>query len=134
MIPQATTVAIQEAIYMQDIEALKTYLNKLPLQSVSYYDTMGENFYHGLILGLCAMLDNHYHVSSNREAENGRYDIALFPKQKNLPGIIIELKVQKNCSLEALEELAKDALDHINVRKYDEQMKGKNILKILNLI
>ena len=43
------------------------------------------------------MLDNRYEVTSNREAGEGRYDICLIPRQKRLPGILIELKACKDC-------------------------------------
>ena len=80
------------AYYSEDLRELKEQLGKLLQQSVSYYDTAGENFYHGLVLGLCAMLDNRYYITSNRESGKGRYDIQLLPKQKlalknQFPGI-----------------------------------------------
>lgn len=131
ILPEATAIAIREAIYLEDTELLKCHLNKLLLQSVSYFDTIGENFYHGLMLGLCAMFDNRYLVDSNRESGEGRYDIALFPKDQKLPGIIIELKAQKNCGREELKDLAKEALNQINVRKYDTRMKEQNVFCVL---
>lgn len=129
--PEATAVAIREAIYLEDIDLLKRHLNKLLMQSVSYFDTIGENFYHGLMLGLCAMFDNRYLVDSNRESGEGRYDIALFPKDKKLPGIIIELKAQKNCASDELKVLAKEALEQINVRKYDTRMREQEVRQVL---
>ena len=131
ILPEATAIAIREAIYLEDTELLKGLLNKLLLQSVSYFDTIGENFYHGLMLGLCAVFDNRYFVDSNREAGEGRYDIALFPKDQKLPGIIIELKAQKNCDTDELKLLAKEALQQINVRKYDTRMREQNISCVL---
>lgn len=66
-----------------------------------------------------------------REAGEGRYDIALFPKEEKLSGIIIELKVQKNCDAEELQALAQDALQQINVREYDVQMREQKISRVL---
>lgn len=97
-IPQATSVSIQEAIFSNDADRLQKYLHKLLMQSASCYDTVGENFYHGLVLGLCAMLDKHYYVTSNRESGEGRYDIQLMPRDDRRPGVLIELKAEKNCS------------------------------------
>lgn len=37
-----------------------------------------------------------------QESGNGRYDIALIPKENRLPGIVMELKAQKNCTPEEL--------------------------------
>ena len=122
IIPSSTAIAIQEAIYAGNSAALQKQLHKLLLQSASYHDTTHENFYHGLVLGLCAMFDNRYDVTSNRESGEGRYDIQLFPLRKNLPGILIELKAAKGCSDTALDELAQNALQQINDRKYDTEM------------
>ena len=131
ILPEATAIAIREAIYLEDTELLKRCLSKLLLQSVSYFDAIGENFYHGLMLGLCAVFDNRYLVDSNRESGEGRYDIALYPKDDKLPGIIIELKAQKNCDADELKLLAIEALNQINVRKYDTRMREQNVSCVL---
>ena len=131
ILPEATAIAIREAIYLEDTELLKRCLSKLLLQSVSYFDAIGENFYHGLMLGLCAVFDNRYLVDSNRESGEGRYDIALYPKDDKLPGIIIELKAQKNCDADELKLLAIEALHQINVRKYDTRMREQNVSCVL---
>ena len=129
IIPQATAVSIQESLYVGNISLLQKHLARLLIQSVSCYDTIGENFYHGLVLGLCAMMDNYYYVSLNREPGEGRYDIQLMPKKAAFPGIIIELKAQKNSS--NLKALSEDALRQINDKKYDTELKEKGIDKIL---
>ena len=46
--------------------------------------TQGRSFYHGLILGLIALMDNQYKIKSNRESREGRYDISLIPRGKNI--------------------------------------------------
>lgn len=131
LIPQATAIAIQEAIYSGDGERLQEQLGKLLIQSVSCYDTAGENFYHGLVLGLCAMLDNRYIIASNRESGEGRYDISLCPKDGKMPGIIIELKADKGADTAALKELANIALKQITDKKYDTEMQAKGVKKII---
>ena len=131
IIPQATAIAIQEAIYSGDGESLQEQLGKLLIQSVSCYDTAGENFYHGLVLGLCAMLDNRYIITSNRESGEGRYDISLYPKDSKMPGIIIELKAEKDADEKELKELAKVALKQIIDKKYDTEMQTKGIKTII---
>ena len=131
IIPQATAIAIQEAIYSGNGEILQEQLGKLLIQSVSCYDTAGENFYHGLVLGLCAMLDNRYIITSNRESGEGRYDISLCPKDNKMPGIIIELKAEKDADEKELKELAKAALKQIIDKKYDTEMQTKGIKTII---
>ena len=131
IIPQATAIAIQEAIYSGNGESLQEQLGKLLIQSVSCYDTVGENFYHGLVLGLCAMLDNRYIITSNRESGEGRYDISLSPKDSKMPGIIIELKAEKDADEKELKELAKAALKQIIDKKYDTEMQTKGVRTII---
>ena len=127
IIPQSTAISIQEAIYSGNSTALQNLLQKLLLESVSNFDTAHENFYHGLVLGLCVILDNRYEITSNRESGTGRYDIALTPKIGNLPGILIELKAAKDVSAEQLRQLAQEALTQIEEKQYDTVMKARNI-------
>ena len=61
-------------------------------------------------------------VTSNRESGDGRYDIQLKPTQKGLPGILIELKAEKNCSDEKLKKLSETALQQINDKKYETEL------------
>ena len=81
MIPQPTAISVQEAIFSGNNDKLKRMLEILLAQSVSSFDTAGENFYHGFMLGLCALLGGSF-VSSNRESGDGRYDIQLRPLSK----------------------------------------------------
>ena len=129
LIPQATAIAVEEAIFSGNGEKLRDIISNFLIQSVSAFDAAGENFYHGFMLGVCALFGNSY-VTSNRESGDGRYDIALSPKVSNLPGIIIELKAEKNCNENELQELAKTALKQINDKKYDTELKSKGVKTI----
>lgn len=129
MIPQATSVDIQVALYTGNSGVLKEKLEKLLLQSVSYYDVAKESFYHGFVLGLCAIMDNRYEITSNREAGEGRFDICMEPKQKNLPGIIVELKAAKDSS--GLQALAKEAVQQIEQKKYGAILEDAGVETIL---
>lgn len=129
LIPQATAIAVEESIFSGNGEKLRDIISNFLIQSVSAFDAAGENFYHGFMLGVCALFGNSY-VTSNRESGDGRYDIALSPKVSNLPGIIIELKAEKNCNENKLQELAKTALKQINDKKYDTELKSKGIKTI----
>ena len=129
IIPQSTAISIQEAIYSGDGARLQMLIQTLLTQSVSCYDTAGENFYHGFMLGLCTLLGGSY-ITSNRESGDGRYDIQLEPKNDRLPGIIIELKAEKNCSTDELKKLSKTALEQIEKKKYDTEMTAKGVKTI----
>ena len=129
IIPQSAAVGVQEAIYSGDGARLQKQIQTLLRQSVSYYDTAGENFYHGFMLGLCALLGGCY-TTSNRESGDGRYDIQLMPENDRLPGILIELKAEKNCTEDGLKRLSKTALRQIKDKKYDMEMRAKGIAVI----
>ena len=98
MIPQSTAIAIQEAIFSGDNHRLKTQIQMLLTQSVSSLIRQEKNFYHGFMLGLCALMNGAF-ATSNRESGDGRYDIQLKPIRKGLPRILIELKAEKTAAL-----------------------------------
>ena len=129
MIPQPTAISVQEAIFSGNNDKLKRMLEILLAQSVSSFDTAGENFYHGFMLGLCALLGGSF-VSSNRESGDGRYDIQLKPERKDLPGILIELKASKGCSQEQLKKLSKKALQQIVDKRYDTELTAAGVKTI----
>jgi hypothetical protein len=131
MLPQSTAISIQEALYVGNVPALQAGLEKLLLQSASYYDTVGELFYHGLMLGLTAIMDDRYLVTSNRESGEGRYDLQLEPRDRALPGILIELKAGKNCGETELKALAEDALRQIDEKKYDTFLRARGVTNVL---
>ena len=126
IIPQPTAISIQEAIFSGDKEKFQKLIQTLLTQSVSSFDIAGENFYHGFMLGLCALLGGSF-ISSNRESGDGRYDIQLKPIKQNLPGILIELKAEKDCTEEQLKKLSETALNQIIDRKYDTEMTAAGI-------
>lgn len=126
IIPQPIAISIQEAIFSGDQNKLKSLIQSLLIQSVSSFDTAGENFYHGFMLGLCVLLGDAF-VTSNRESGDGRYDIQLKPIRRNLPGILIELKTEKNCTEEQLKKLSEIALKQIVDKKYDTELTAAGI-------
>lgn len=132
-ISHSAAIEVQEAIYKDDVKQLQQALSKFLLQTISFHDTANETFYHGLVLGMCAIMDNSYRITSNREAGEGRFDIQLFPLDQKLPGVLIELKAVKDYSEQQLNDLAKTALKQINDRKYDADMRAAGISRILKL-
>ena len=129
VIPMAAAISMQEALYSADSQKLKAVMQSLLANSVSSFDTAGENFYHGFMLGLCALLSNAY-VTSNREAGDGRYDIQLMPKNAALPGILIELKAEKHADAEQLKKLAAVALKQIHDKNYAADMQSHGVKTI----
>ena len=87
--------------------------------------------YHGLVLGLIALMDNQYQIRSNRESGDGRYDISLFPRENKYPGMIMELKWDKDLNDEELDALSAEALDQINDKGYDTEMREEGVTQII---
>ncbi len=139
VISQSTAIAIQQAIITQNIPKIQEHLQKLLINTISSFDYAHENFYHGLILGICAVMNNLYYVDSNKESGHGRYDIQLCPiHNKKLPGIIIELKVIKedvpDNKIEAeLDKSADEALNQIDKKQYVTAMKREGITEFIKI-
>ena len=132
-ITRTTANKIAESLYTSDWKRLQTAIAEYMNKSISFYDAGAEGFYHGLVLGLIALMDNQYKIRSNRESGDGRYDISLFPREKKYPGIIMELKWKNGLDEEELKSLAKDALLQIENKKYDSEMREESIENILKL-
>ena len=132
-ITRTTANKIAESLYANDFVKLEHAIGEYMDEAISFYDAGAKGFYHGLVLGLIAMMDNQYKIKSNRESGDGRYDICMFPRGERYPGIIMELKWKKNLEKDVLGKLADEALVQISDRRYDVQMARdgiKNILKI----
>ena len=127
IVSPSLAVSIQEALFSGNGEALRLCIRKFLLESVSSFDSAGENFYHGLVLGLCAMMDSRYTVRSNRESGEGRYDLALIPKVKTLPGILIELKSAGKDDRADLKQLAEAGLSQIREKLYETEFSAQGI-------
>lgn len=132
-ITRTTANRIAESLYVNDFDKLQKAISEYIDKSVSFYDAGAEGFYHGLVLGLIALMDNQYRIKSNRESGDGRYDICMFPRECKYPGIIMELKWQNGLGEEKLEHLAEDALIQIEEKHYDSEMHENGTEHILKL-
>ena len=81
--------------------------------TVSHSERAGENFYHGLVLGLLASLGSLYTIDSNREYGEGRPDIVVVKKGSDPAraeeAFIFEFKHGKSAAKSALDKLAREA-------------------------
>ena len=130
-ITRTTANKIAESLYANDYKKLQSAIAEYMDKSISFYDGGAEGFYHGLMLGLTALMDNQYKIKSNRESGDGRYDVCLIPREKKYPGIILELKWKEKLSEDALDEFADKALTQIDELRYDSEMKEDGIFDIL---
>lgn len=125
------SISIHQAIFSKDTRKLQSLLEDFMLKSISTMDGANEAFYHGMMLGLCAVLGSQYKVRSNRESGLGRFDIELLPMMQGIPGFIFEFKHTKDINVD-LDSLANSALRQIDDMKYDTELKDfgvKNIVK-----
>lgn len=132
-IQKATANRIAESMFSQDFDKLQAAIEEYLERTASFYDGGSEGFYHGLVLGLIAMMDNQYMIRSNRESGDGRYDITMFPREKKYPGILMEFKWKADLSEDELSGLALDALDQIVEKHYDTEMIDGGVSSIIKL-
>lgn len=126
------SISIHQAIFSKDTSKLQSLLEDFMLKSISTMDGASEAFYHGMMLGLCAVLGSQFKVRSNRESGLGRFDIELLPMVKGIPGFIFEFKHTKDINVD-LDSLANNALKQIEDMKYDIELNDfgvKDIVKI----
>lgn len=132
-ITRTTANMVAESLYANDIRKLQKAISEYMDKSISFYDAGAEGFYHGLTLGLVALLDNQYRIKSNRESGDGRYDISLLPREKKYPGIIMELKWKSGLEAEKLEKLSMEALSQIDAKRYDLELEEDGIDNVIKL-
>ena len=125
-------ISISQAVFSKDTQKLQTLLEDFMVKSISSIDGANESFYHGMMLGLCAILGNRYKIRSNRESGLGRFDIQLMPLTKGMPGFIFEFKHTKNEHID-LSTLANSALQQIEAKKYDTELRDNGVNSIIRI-
>ncbi len=123
---------LRRAMTKGNAEKIERLVQDYLMSSLSFHDLTEEKDYHNVFLGLVYIATDNYSIKSNRESGEGRYDIAMFPKRNNLPGIIFELKHYKaeeseksdKIKLEkSLEKAAEEALKQIENNAYITELK-----------
>lgn len=125
-------ISISQAIFSKDTQKLQALLEDFMVKSISSIDGANEGFYHGMMLGLCAILGNRYKIRSNRESGLGRFDIQLMPLTKGMPGFIFEFKHTKDEHTD-LSALADSALQQIEAKKYDTELRDNGVNSIISI-
>ena len=128
----SVAISISQAIFSGDAKKLQSLLEDFMLQSISSMDGANEGFYHGMMLGLCAILGNRYQVRSNRESGIGRFDVQLTPLVNGIPGFLFEFK-HTNDDHVNLETLADRALHQIDEKKYDTELRNSGVKAIIKI-
>lgn len=125
-------ISISQAIFSKNTQKLQALLEDFMVKSISSIDGANEGFYHGMMLGLCAILGNRYKIRSNRESGLGRFDIQLMPLTKGMPGFIFEFKHTKDEHTD-LSALADSALQQIETKKYDTELRDNGVNSIIRI-
>lgn len=125
-------ISISQAIFSKDTQKLQALLEDFMVKNISSIDGANEGFYHGMMLGLCAILGNRYKIRSNRESGLGRFDIQLMPLTKGMPGFIFEFKHTKDEHTD-LSALADSALQQIETKKYDTELRDNGVNSIISI-
>lgn len=126
------SISIHQAIFSKDTRKLQSLLEDFMLKSISTMDGDNEAFYHGMMLGLCAVLGSQYKVRSNRESGLGRFDVELLPMMQGIPGFIFEFKHTKDINVD-LDSLANSALRQIDDMKYDTELNDFGVEDIVKI-
>lgn len=125
-------ISISQAIFSKNTQKLQALLEDFMVKNISSIDGANEGFYHGMMLGLCAILGNRYKIRSNRESGLGRFDIQLMPLTKGMPGFIFEFKHTKDEHTD-LSALADSALQQIETKKYDTELRDNGVNSIIRI-
>ena len=123
---------IAEALISRDPAALKKAIGRFLVESVSYFDSAAEGFYHGLTLGFLAILRNRYRVTSNGESGDGRFDLMLRPYLPGFPGFVIEVKAADS-DADDLKALAAAAIRQIDEKDYPAALRAEGVPEVVKL-
>ena len=103
------------------------YLKKtISIRDTFVRKSMKENFFHGILLGILGVKEE-WGVFSNQETGEGYSDI-LVETENSETSILIEVKYANDGNLD---QACKRALEQIEERKYDEELRENGVDKIL---
>jgi hypothetical protein len=124
------------AFEVGDTNRMEVFLGRISLETCSSFDTgrrQAESFYHAFVLGLLIQLRGRYWIDSNKQSGYGRYDIMMTPKSNHALGYVIEFKAFDPDFNPDLEAAATEALQQIEDRRYETELRRRGITQIKKL-
>ena len=123
----------RNAMLAADADTMEHVLTKYMGKTISVRDSftksIRENFYHGLLIGILG-LQGDWKATSNKESGDGFSDILVEVNEDDLHiGMVLELKYSK--TEKALDKECNDALQQIEDKNYDHELREKGYTKIL---
>jgi hypothetical protein len=107
-------------------EMLDDYLwNSISIRDTAARESMKENFYHGLLLGLLEYKQN-WKVKSNAESGDGYSDILLETPDRT--GVVVEIKYAQDGNLDSA---CAKALAQMDEKQYDALLRDDGMKKIV---
>ncbi|MCB1119410.1 MAG: AAA family ATPase [Chlamydiia bacterium] len=125
-----------QALVSGKIGDFSIYFSDYVMNSVSLFDLADrqpERIYHAFVLGMLVLLKGSHEIKSNRESGLGRYDVLLIPKDTSQLGLIIEFKRTFAERGDTLASAAEAALQQIEEKQYQQELKQRGIASILAL-
>lgn len=125
-----------QSLITGDVATFSQIFQEFLLSSFSFFDVSTEEpekIYHAFILGVLIGLKDQYEVKSNRESGYGRYDVMLIPKNLQDLGVVMEFKKIGRFEESDLETAVASALKQVKDRKYDLELKNREVKRILHL-
>ncbi len=127
MLPKDKQEDFFKLFWKGDAQNLEKALGTMLLTSSSVQDyKYREHFYHSLLLGIFMLL---YPVTSNREAGEGFFDLIVQDERDKRAAVI---EVKRSDSEDELEAEVEKALQQIEERQYDVELKARGYTQILH--
>ena len=123
---------LKKALLNKNSETIQNIFEKYILSSFSYFDYKNEKNYQVLTLGIVSILFENSIVKSEVNANQGRCDIMISPKNINEIGMVLEIKFSKTVlSKKRLESLSDKGLSQIKETKYYGELKQRQAKPII---
>lgn len=127
MLPRSMQQDFLEMFWNGDARNLEKTIGTMLLTSSSVHDYhYREEFYHSLLLGLLLLM---YPVTSNREVGKGGFDLIVRDEREKRAAVI---GLKRADSREELEDGVEKALQQIEERQYDTELKAGSYTQILH--